>query len=64
MLGQYLKDYRLARNLTQKQMCKIIGISYVYYSNIETGKHKPSYVVIDKISKAVNEDVTFIRSLL
>lgn len=64
MLNKYLKNYRVKQNLSQKQMAILLETGQSYYSEIETGKRKPGFVMIRRISKALNLEESFIRSLL
>ena len=38
MLGEYLKKYRLSKNLTQEQMAKLLGMRQCNYSRLENNK--------------------------
>lgn len=64
MLGNYLKNYRLKNNLTQAQMAERLGTSQSYYSGLETGRKKPGFGMVDKISKALNLKSSTIRKML
>ena len=64
MLGQYLKNYRLKNNLNQTAMAKLLNTSQSYYSQIETGYRKPSYIMIERIAELLKQEASFIRSLL
>ena len=64
MLGDFLKKYRLKNNLKQSEMAEKIGTSQSYYSRIELGTAKPAVNMIRKISKALDLEESFIRSLL
>ena len=64
MLTQYLKNYRTKNNLTQKQMAKLLETNQGYYSQIETGYFKPGFKFIRNLSKVLNVEESFIRSLL
>ena len=52
-----LKDKRKSAGLSQNELASKIGIGRSTLSLIETGKRKPSYEVMTKISKALNEPV-------
>lgn len=51
-----LKSCRLARNLTQAQIAKIVGIKRSTYTNIERGNKNPSLNVALKIKEALKEE--------
>ena len=42
LIGKFLLNYREKRNLTQKQMGKMFGVSYQQYQKYETGKNEIS----------------------
>ncbi len=48
-----LKELRLARNLTQKQLAELIEVSPKTYRNYEAGKTKPRIAIYVKIVKAL-----------
>lgn len=64
MLGQYLKNYRIKHNLTQKEMAKLVGTTQCYYSQIETGAKNPGFNIIKRLSAALKVEESFIRNLL
>lgn len=64
MLKEYLKQYRLKKNLTQEQMSQLLNTSQSYYSRLEKGHRKPGIQMINRISKLLNQTPEFIRSLL
>lgn len=64
MLKEYLKQYRLRKNLTQAQMSELLETSQSYYSRLERGHRKPGIQMINRISKLLNQSPEFIRSLL
>lgn len=64
MLKEYLKQYRLRKNLTQEQMSELLKTSQSYYSRLERGHRKPGIQMINRISKLLNQSPEFIRSLL
>lgn len=64
MLGQYLKKYRLDRNLSQAEMADQLGTSQSYYSLLENDTRKPGIRLIRKISSLLGTEPSFIRGLL
>lgn len=64
MLGQYLKQYRIKNNLTQKEMADLCGTDQTYYSRIETGDVKPGFIMVKRLASAVKVEESFIRGLL
>ena len=64
MLSEYLKEYRLKRNLTQQEMSMLLKTSQSYYSRLEKGRRKPGIQMVNRIARFTNQSVEFIRSLL
>ena len=46
-----LKAYRKSKQLTQKEMADMLGISQVYYSYIESGKRNINNKILNKLTK-------------
>ena len=40
--GKRLREYRLARHLTQEQLGELVGVSYQHIGMLERGKRSPS----------------------
>lgn len=38
-----LKEFRERRGLNQRDMAKAVGVSYSYYTKVETGQKNPGY---------------------
>lgn len=55
----WLKDLRISRNMTQKEMAKAIGITKAYYSLIENGQRqkKMDVTILAGIAKATGTSV-------
>jgi transcriptional regulator with XRE-family HTH domain len=64
MLKEYLKQYRIKNNVTQKEMAKKLDTAQGYYSQIETGVKKPGFKFINKLASVLGVEPSFIRSLL
>jgi len=60
----YLKRYRISKNMTQKQFAEKIGITQTTYSFIESGSHKPSFKVINKIAEILELPPEEVRGML
>lgn len=54
MIGELLKENRTKLNLTQKQLAKKSGISYVSINRIENGKN-PRLSVVSKLFEAMGK---------
>ncbi len=64
MLENYLRKYRINNNLTQEQMAKKLSTSQTYYCQLETGRKKPGFTMVNRIAKLLNLEPAFVRSLL
>ena len=52
-LGDYLREQRLAAQLTLRQLAEQAGVSNPYLSQIERGLRRPSAEVLQQIAKAL-----------
>lgn len=56
-----IKNCRKQRNMTLSDLSDKTGISAGYLSHLENGSRKnPSLVILSKISKALDLDITFL----
>lgn len=56
-LGQNIKKIRLARGMTQGDLCRKLKLDRAYTSNIENGKKNPTLSTIANIAKALGVSV-------
>src|SRR3954454_13334499 len=52
-LGEYLREQRIAAQLTLRQLAEQAGVSNPYLSQIERGLRRPSAEVLQQIAKAL-----------
>ena len=64
MLGEYLKKYRLSKNLKQTEMAALLNMRQCNYSRLENNKLKQGINRINKIAEVLGVDVSFVRGLL
>ena len=57
-LGKRIKSLRKSRNITQKRLAEIINMDITSLSKIETGRNYPQPETLEKISKALNLDIS------
>ncbi len=58
MCSNNIKQYRLCKNLTQKQLAKITGLSFSYLSRLENGSsNNPTFKSMQGISKALDKSI-------
>src|SRR5258708_6485476 len=64
-LGQYLKELRRQRHLTQRQLAEQIGVDFSYLSKIENDRleHTPSLKTLQDLAKALEVDVLELMEL-
>lgn len=63
-LGNFLREKRLEKNVSQITMSQLIGVSFATYNKLEQNKIRPSYLVIGKIANYFKLDVNEIRRML
>ncbi|AMN56372.1 transcriptional regulator (plasmid) [Roseibium algicola] len=64
LVGKNLTRLRDERNMTQKEIAAISGISQQYLSSLERGKRNPTVITIYQISLALNVDpMEFLRRI-
>lgn len=53
--GSYLKDLRLEKEISIRELARLSGVSNPYLSQVETGKRGiPSPPILRKIARALN----------
>ena len=52
-LGDNIRRIRLAKDMTQGDLCRKLGLDRAYMSNVESGKKNPTLSTIEKIAKAL-----------
>lgn len=52
-----IKEIRVRKKLTQKQLAELVGISQQHISKIETGLNIPSYATVKKIANALGYEI-------
>lgn len=57
-LGQRIKFLRKSCNITQERLAEMINMDITSLSKIETGRNYPQPETIEKISKALNIDIS------
>lgn len=58
-----LKELRFERNLTQKQIADMLGISIRAYSHYETGDREPPIALIKQICKLFEVSADYLLGL-
>ena len=58
-----LSSWRRKENMSQAQAANKIGVTQVYYSQLETGKRTPSLGVLENIARATGIDISDLMHL-
>lgn len=56
-LGENVRKIRLAKNMTQGDLCDKLKIDTGYLSNLEQGKKNPTLTTIERIAKALDVSI-------
>jgi len=60
-IGDNIRKYRRKKNLTQKQLGELLGLSNTYLSDIENNRTNPSIKTLKKVAKAL--EISYIELL-
>lgn len=52
-LGLNIKNIRLAKDMSQGDLCRALKVDRAYMSNVENGKKNPTLATIEKIAVAL-----------
>lgn len=56
-LGENMKKIRLAKGMTQGDICRALDVDRAYISNVESGNKNPTLLTITNIAKALGVSV-------
>lgn len=56
-LGQNMKKIRLAKQMSQGDICRKLGLGRSYISNVESGKNNPTLSTITKLAQALGVSI-------
>lgn len=60
-IGDNIRKYRKIKNLTQKELGDLVGISNTYLSDMEIGRTNPSIKTLKRIAKGL--EISFVELL-
>lgn len=60
-IGDNIRKYRRAKNLTQKQLGELLGLSNTYLSDMELDRTNPSIKTLKKVAHAL--EISYIELL-
>jgi transcriptional regulator with XRE-family HTH domain len=52
-----IKDLRVNAHLTQEELAELSGLPQSHISRLESGKHSPSRITLEKLAQALNVGV-------
>ena len=56
-LGDNIRRIRLAKGMTQGDLCRKLEVDRGYMSNVESGKKNPTLSTIERIAKALDVSI-------
>jgi transcriptional regulator with XRE-family HTH domain len=59
-IGERIKELRAAKKLTQTELAKIVGLSFIQIGRYETQKSNPSSDVLQKLATALETTTDFL----
>lgn len=63
-ISKSIRNYRKDKNLTQKQLAKMLNIDQVMISKLESGNYNPTFKQIHKISRTLTNTADLFVSIL
>ena len=57
-----IRKLRISRNITQRQLAELTGLSQQHISKIENGEIAPTYATLEKIANALGCEIAFKES--
>ena len=57
MIELYIKEKRLEKNLTQKQLSELSGVSESYIGDLERNEKEPTISILCKIAEVLDVDI-------
>lgn len=56
-IGHKIRDIRISKNITQKELAEAAGISNTYLSDIERMRTSPSIKTLGSIANSLGKDI-------
>ncbi|MCX6756305.1 MAG: helix-turn-helix transcriptional regulator [Candidatus Nomurabacteria bacterium] len=56
-LGENMKKIRVAKGMTQGDICRALDVDRAYISNVESGNKNPTLSTITKLAKALGVSI-------
>jgi transcriptional regulator with XRE-family HTH domain len=61
-VSERIKELRTAKKLTQSDLAKLVGLTYIQIGRYETGKSAPSADVLNKLAEALGTTNDFLMN--
>lgn len=61
-ISERIRDLRTAKKLTQTDLAKLVGLTYIQIGRYETGKSAPSADVLNKMADALGTTADYIMN--
>ncbi len=61
-ISERIRDLRTAKKLTQTDLAKIVGLTYIQIGRYETGKSAPSADVLNKMADALGTTTDYLMN--
>jgi transcriptional regulator with XRE-family HTH domain len=59
-VGERIKEQRTQKKLTQTELAKLVGLTYIQIGRYETGKSNPSADVLNRLAQALDTTTDFL----
>lgn len=56
-IGHTIREHRLARGLSQRQLAEMAGTTQASIANVESGGHNSTLALLERIATALREDL-------
>lgn len=63
VFGEAMRKERLKQHLTQKELAELIGVSAVYWRDLERGKYTATWIIWLKICTVLGLDTDIMRDM-
>lgn len=61
-ISERIRDLRTAKKLTQTDLAKLVGLTYIQIGRYETGKSAPSADVLNKMAEALGTTADYLMN--
>ena len=61
-ISERIRELRTAKKMTQSDLAKLVGLTYIQIGRYETGKSTPSSDVLNKLAEALGTTTDFLMN--